>query len=82
MELNFIFEYLQRLHEENEKLFDRLTEKTSVAGSPKVGKFHYIPGWLHTIESFNIYIDNHTYVLYFWFLKGGTFFSAVKSIIS
>ncbi|XP_004509684.1 kinesin-like protein KIN-14B isoform X2 [Cicer arietinum] len=26
---------IERLHEENEKLFDRLTEKTSVAGSPK-----------------------------------------------
>lgn len=34
-----MFEFLQRLHEENEKLFDRLTEKTSVAGSPKVGEF-------------------------------------------
>lgn len=27
---------LQRLHEENEKLFDRLTEKASVAASPQV----------------------------------------------
>jgi hypothetical protein len=43
--LNFMFEFSQRLHEENEKLFDRLTEKkASVAGSPMVGKFHYIPG--------------------------------------
>lgn len=28
--------YLQRLHEENEKLFDRLTEKTNLVGSPQV----------------------------------------------
>ncbi|XP_048437950.1 kinesin-like protein KIN-14B isoform X2 [Pyrus x bretschneideri] len=27
---------IERLHEENEKLFDRLTEKTSLAGSPKL----------------------------------------------
>ncbi|XP_068636720.1 kinesin-like protein KIN-14L isoform X3 [Aristolochia californica] len=27
---------IERLHEENEKLFDRLTEKASLAGSPKV----------------------------------------------
>ncbi|KAL3630462.1 Kinesin-like protein KIN-14B [Castilleja foliolosa] len=27
---------IERLHEENEKLFDRLTEKASVAGSPQV----------------------------------------------
>ncbi|XP_057422184.1 kinesin-like protein KIN-14B [Lotus japonicus] len=27
---------IERLHEENEKLFDRLTEKKSVAGSPKL----------------------------------------------
>jgi len=38
--LNLIFDGLQRLHEENEKLFDRLTQKASTAGSPKVGKFH------------------------------------------
>lgn len=38
--LNLIFDGLQRLHEENEKLFDRLTQKASMAGSPKVGKFH------------------------------------------
>ncbi|XP_047167232.1 kinesin-like protein KIN-14L [Vigna umbellata] len=31
---------IERLHEENEKLFDRLTQKASTAGSPKVGKFH------------------------------------------
>ncbi|KAH1239018.1 Kinesin-like protein KIN-14A [Glycine max] len=34
--LNFIFGGLQRLHEENEKLFDRLTQKASTAGSPKL----------------------------------------------
>lgn len=28
--------YLQRLHEENEKLFDRLTEKANLVGSPQV----------------------------------------------
>nr|KYP42454.1 Geminivirus Rep-interacting motor protein [Cajanus cajan] len=30
---------IERLHEENEKLFDRLTQKASTAGSPKVGGF-------------------------------------------
>ena len=39
-ELNLMLDVLQRLHEENEKLFDRLTEKASLAGSPQVGKFH------------------------------------------
>lgn len=29
----------QRLHEENEKLFDRLTEKASLASSPQVPLF-------------------------------------------
>lgn len=28
--------FVQRLHEENEKLFDRLTEKASLGGSPQV----------------------------------------------
>lgn len=32
----FPLSYLQRLHEENEKLFDRLTEKTNLVGSPQV----------------------------------------------
>lgn len=33
---------LQRLHEENEKLFDRLTEKATLASSPKVNYFDLI----------------------------------------
>lgn len=34
--------FLQRLHEENEKLFDRLTEKASLGGSPQVVVFDQI----------------------------------------
>jgi hypothetical protein len=29
-----------------------------------------------------MYIDSNSYVLYFWFAKVGTCFSAIKSIIS
>lgn len=43
---------LQRLHEENEKLFDRLTEKASLAASPQVCS---IPFSLDLFECISIY---------------------------
>lgn len=48
---------IERLHEENEKLFDRLTEKTSVAGSPKVAP-SFPPSSPLSRESVNIQPQN------------------------
>lgn len=70
-----MFELLQRLHEENEKLFDRLTEKASAAGSPKVGKFHstrlilYNHCELYTSMIVNVFKFDTSFLTFIYYIK-------------
>ncbi|XP_024370737.1 kinesin-like protein KIN-14A isoform X3 [Physcomitrium patens] len=53
-------ELIERLHQENEKLFERLTERTSTLGSPKISVSPKIPHLeQRAVDDFNL--DGSTY---------------------